>query len=115
MFGCEVCLACALYFFSVSRSCLRNLIVHVMSTAVSTVKNMQTADKSATTGKLALSGQMSTSLDSLTTEIEVELFGVVLVLKEVVDSVGLVVGSQGTVNGVILTGVNMEENDIIIY
>lgn len=95
MFVCAVCLACALQFFVLSRSCLCNLILHVMRAAVSTVKNMQIADKRAATGKLASSGQLLVLLDS-TTEIEVELC-VVLVVKEVVDSVGLVLG---TVNGI---------------
>ena len=93
MFVCAVCLACALQFFVLSRSCLCNLILHVMRAAVSTVKNMQIADKRAATGKLASSGQLLVLLDST---IEVELC-VVLVVKEVVDSVGLVLG---TVNGI---------------
>ena len=60
MFVCEVCLSCAyeLCLFIVSLSCLRNLILHAMSTAASSVKKMQTADRSAVTEKLVSSGQM---------------------------------------------------------
>ena len=100
MFVCEVCLACALYFFFLFPSCLRNLIVYLTNTAITTTKNIQTADKRATTGKLASFGQLLALLDPIT-EIEVELC-VVLVVEEVVDSVGLatvtVVDSQGTVH-----------------
>ena len=98
MFVCEICLACALHFFFLFRSCLRNLILYAMSTAITTAKNMQTADKRATTGKLASFGQLLVLLDPIT-KIEVELC-VVLVVEEVVDSVGLatVVDSQGTVH-----------------
>ncbi len=81
---CEVCLACALSFLIVSRSCLCNLILHIMNTAVSSVNNMQTADKSPVTGKLALSGHL---LPYPTTA--GELYEVLLVE----DTVELVVGS----------------------
>ena len=56
-----------------------------MSTAITTAKNMQTADKRAITGKLASFGQLL-ALPGSITEIEVELC-VVLVVEEVVDSV----------------------------
>jgi hypothetical protein len=63
-----------------------------MSTTVSSVKNMQTADKSAATGKLALSGQVLSYPTTAGTTVE-----------EVVDTVGLVVGPQGTVATVLKT------------
>lgn len=104
-----VCFTCALYFFSVSRSCLSNLILHAMSTAISTVKKMQTADKNATTGKLATSGQllMNPTTDS---EVEVDL-SVALVMEVVVDSVGLVLGTVNGVNNIII----MDENLVIMH
>ena len=82
---CEVSVSCAyeLYLFTESLSFLCNLILHVMSTAVSSIKKMQTANKSAITGKLASSGQL---LWCPTIETGLEL-GVVLLVKLEVDTV----------------------------
>lgn len=86
---CEVSFSCAheWYLFTESLSFLCKLTLHVMNTAVSSIKKMQTANKSAVTGKLAASGQL---LWYPTTDTGLEL-GVVLLLEMVVDTEGLVV------------------------
>ena len=80
---CEVFLSFVLYFFIVSVSCLRNLIFHVMSNAVSSIKKMQTADKSATTGKLASSGQMLSLAMGATVELCMVLFVLMVVVVNI--------------------------------